>query len=205
MQTKKPNATVPVDVDEVDEMEMDSVNLTVVKTVNETRQPYVTLIPQSSSIENIQFANPPDSPINISCKPESKKACREVITTCKNMNQSSSPAYSLITFHRNKSEINTPTTHIAMNVTPQTLKNGKQEIIPKNFLFIYELLLTETNFHDFVDVIPSLLAWASKRNTTCLLSLPAALKDRLQQAVNDTPLQEVTRPFQDLASGWPPE
>jgi hypothetical protein len=182
-----------------------SVAHSVVKTVGETCKAYVTLTPQNSSMEKVQLASPPDSHISIALDISTTEACRNLITTCKNVHENASAACSLVTFHNNKEEVNTPTTHLAIKLTDEMLKNEQQNIIPQGFKFIYELFLTEGNFHKFMDCIPAFVSWTQKRNASCILSIPAYLKTPLESVLINTPVKEVSRPFHVEASMWPPE
>jgi hypothetical protein len=168
-----------------------------VQTVTESFSLYKSFIPEDQA--TVDIAKPPDTPPTIYLNNSTKESCNNVIVTSKNVYENSLPQYSLITLHGND-DINLPLSHLAIQVSPYKLQTNQQNIIPKDFLFMYELLLTERNFDQYKESIKSFSEWAKERNVPIMFTVPATHSLMLQECLCETILKDIQRPFHQSAS-----
>jgi hypothetical protein len=168
-----------------------------VQTVSESFTLYKSFIPQDQA--TVEFAKPPDSSPSIYLNNSTKESCSSIIVTCKNICENSTPQYSLITLHGNE-DINLPLSHLALQVSPYKLQTNQQNIIPKDFLFMYELLLTERNFNQYKESVKNFSEWAKQRKVPFMFTIPSTHSNMLQECLCDTILKNIERPFHQSAS-----
>lgn len=163
-----------------------------VQTVTETHIHFKTYQPISQVVPKL--STPGDTTNCLALKPDNVEACKRLIIDCKNTQINSTPDYSLLTLH-GKENVNLPPSHISLQVTPSMIRGRKQQIIPKDFLFVYELLLSDVNFHNFLQTIPDFISWCKVRNVSYLITIPAQYDQQFKEHIIDIQLCEIARPF----------
>jgi hypothetical protein len=110
----------------------------------------------------------------------------------------SCPLHSLITFHNTHKEL--PKSHATVKIHPGDITRNRIDIIPKECDFIYELLLNEDSIKRFKTKIPLFIAWAEKRQSPYIITVPQIHGMELQNAVPNVFFKCVPRPFIHKAS-----
>lgn len=171
---------------------------TVVHTVAEAYTCYKSFAPASQVLP--LFSNAPDTPTMAAISHNlSSSAEEKLITMCKNSSKSSQDHYSLVTFH-NKGTATFPKTHLTIHVSPIHFITNRQDIIPNDCKFVYEVLLFDSSVKDFKDSLRSFVTWAQSREAQYFFTVPVALCGELLQCLPSLSLVETQRPFQEEAS-----
>lgn len=169
----------------------------VVSTVEDYFTSYSTYTSNKMLLPTI--SNPPDVPLVTSLNIKNKEACISLINICRCIYQNSKPNYSILTFHSD-TDITLPKTHLSIKVSPHNINTFEQNIVPKDFLFIYELLLTSHNFASFKDCIQKFISWAHGKNVPFMITIPSVLSTQMKECLNNIELTKITRPFPVNAS-----
>jgi hypothetical protein len=191
-----------VDLDSTDmtlQPELFEIPNNVVKTVAEAYTNYKSFSPAQQVLPVI--CNPPDTPIMSAISiNQTTKTEKKFIQICLNAIHPSSEAYSLVTFH-SQSSSTFPKSNLAINVSPCHFITSRQNIIPRNCPFVYEVLLfDETAFNDFKRSLTSFVSWAESREAPYFFTVPDSLSKELSECLPDVNLVEFSRPFLQEAS-----
>jgi hypothetical protein len=170
----------------------------VVYTMQEAYSQYKTFAPGDQQLP--ELANPPDTAKQIGLPFDaSADSALNFITSCVETAENSSPKHSLVTLH-SKGNVNLPKSHLCINISPECLHSNKQNIIPENGLFIYEVLFLDQSFEQYKLHLGNFLSWARHRQAPILFTVPIEYTEELKQHLQILNLHEIPRPFHPIPS-----